>query len=192
MFGLALVGTAISYRVFAVVAEFGGIAFYAVTPSNLDALGFGSLLAMASRTMSLQTRLPSLMRAALVTGVVGLVVAANLKPTLAHIVGPTAISLVFGWLVGRAAGGFSGLAGRLLEAKPILYVGKISYGLYVYHVFVPPALEPLLTRTGIALAGNTLTSFAVYSLITLVIASASWTLFEHPINRLKRHFALDR
>jgi hypothetical protein len=42
-------------------------------------------------------------------------------------------------LVGKTAEGFGGLAGRLLSLRPLQYVGKISYGIYLYHLFVRAA-----------------------------------------------------
>lgn len=44
--------------------------------------------------------------------------------------------MVFMWLIARAVQGFKGITGALLQAKPILFVGKISYGIYLYHFFM--------------------------------------------------------
>ena len=46
------------------------------------------------------------------------------------------MGLVCVWLIARASKGFGGLQGKILELKPLIYVGVISYGVYVYHTFV--------------------------------------------------------
>jgi peptidoglycan/LPS O-acetylase OafA/YrhL len=92
--------------------------------------------------------------------------------------------------VAGAARGFDGVGRRVLEARPILYLGKISYGIYVYHLLVPGTFGPALQAVGLLFAPRGIIEFLVYSSITIGIASLSWTYFEHPINRLKRRFPL--
>ena len=45
--------------------------------------------------------------------------------------------MLAGWVVLRASTGFRGPIGKLLEIKPLIYLGTISYGIYVYHNFIP-------------------------------------------------------
>ena len=64
---------------------------------------------------------------------------------------------------------------------PLAYVGRISYGLYLFH---PNCLgwsshyygTYNLTNTGVGLA------------VTLAVAMFSWHVFEKPINDLKNRF----
>jgi peptidoglycan/LPS O-acetylase OafA/YrhL len=100
----------------------------------------------------------------------------------------TAYLLLFGWLVGRAAEGFRGPVRRLLQCKPLVYVGTISYGIYVYHYFVPGLAE----MAGVALPHSGLLTFAGVTLVTVALATASWFLFEKPLNDLKRHLPYHR
>jgi peptidoglycan/LPS O-acetylase OafA/YrhL len=79
---------------------------------------------------------------------------------------------------------------RFLEQRPLRYLGRISYGLYVYHYPIvwfagriadlgvePPIHKPLTAL--IALAG------------TILMASLSYSLIEHPVLNLKdRYFSL--
>jgi peptidoglycan/LPS O-acetylase OafA/YrhL len=103
----------------------------------------------------------------------------------------TAASLIFCWLIGSASRGFGGRFGRLLEWRPISYVGKISYGIYIFHNLVPPALSTLARRVGIEYRDTGIVNFVASSLVTLGVAALSWHLFEAPINGLKRHFRDD-
>jgi peptidoglycan/LPS O-acetylase OafA/YrhL len=85
-----------------------------------------------------------------------------------------------------------GLFNRILELKPLKYLGKISYGLYVYHLtiiwfvgrirdWLPVPDEP---------TAKLLTALISFPL-TIVIASLSYFLIEKPILNLKgRFFAL--
>lgn len=74
------------------------------------------------------------------------------------------------------------MAGALLAWPPIVYIGRVSYGLYLFHV-VPSFLG---WPVGPADAGA-LARFAAYFLVSIAVASISWRLFEKPINDLKRH-----
>ena len=69
-----------------------------------------------------------------------------------------------------------------LRLKPILYVGQISYGIYLYHLFVTHAVASALPTAGSA------SKIPLYLIGTLLVAALSWELFEKPINGLKRHF----
>lgn len=67
-----------------------------------------------------------------------------------------------------------------LEYKPLNYLGKISYGLYMYHNIVLAACLKFLLYEGITLnsvRGNVL-YYAVAITITVVIASLSYEYFE--------------
>lgn len=72
---------------------------------------------------------------------------------------------------------------------PIMYLGKISYGIYVFHAFVPIGLVWVAHRLGRQYsASSSLFNFALVSLTTIALVALSWQLLEHPINDLKRRF----
>jgi peptidoglycan/LPS O-acetylase OafA/YrhL len=74
------------------------------------------------------------------------------------------------------------LLARALSWSPIVYLGKISYGLYLYHVFVLGLVNQAFHGPSIRVA---LISFV----ISVLVAATSWQLFEAPINRLKDRFS---
>jgi peptidoglycan/LPS O-acetylase OafA/YrhL len=106
------------------------------------------------------------------------------------IFGELGMGLVFAWVVTGAASGFRGLAGKVLEWSVLEYLGKISYGIYVYHFNVPGLVRyKLAPRLGIPLPESPWLRFPIYAAVTVLIASASWRWMEKPINRLKNRFA---
>lgn len=91
------------------------------------------------------------------------------------------------WLIGVAATvGFRGFAKQFLENRVISYLGKISYGVYVYHHFMPY----FFGRLGYNISGHSilLNSF-FYLIATIIISALSWHFFEYPINKLKERFS---
>lgn len=131
-------------------------------------------------------------------------------------VGLAAIALASWWLVARYLGqdgtssiatyAFSGLASvvllvavlqsevKLLSVRPfswLVYLGRISYGLYVFHLF---ALAVMMSFRVVPLLGvpigfelRVLFSF----LLTVALATTSYTWLELPFLRLKKRFTHD-
>lgn len=69
--------------------------------------------------------------------------------------------------------------------RPVRYVGKISYGIYLYHPFVKLIMVYLLKLFHISLPPLGLLQLVLYGAATILFASVSWYLIERPINRLK-------
>jgi peptidoglycan/LPS O-acetylase OafA/YrhL len=94
------------------------------------------------------------------------------------------------WLIERAAVGFRGPLGRLLESRPLIGLGTISYGLYVIHNFAPVILWSLARRLDLPRAPLSMlpVRIVLLSLITIALAWVSWQVMEQPIQRWKRLF----
>lgn len=69
---------------------------------------------------------------------------------------------------------------RILELPPLIYMGKISYGFYLYHM-------PLLTFLG-ALGFRDWTRIAIIGPITLALSILSYKYLETPFLNLKDKF----
>ena len=156
----------------------------------IDQFGFGALLAIAT-AYSMNRLRTWLMRlgkyVALPVLIVGLIFVYDREaPVLTVIVLPLAATACFTWLIGSAAVGFSGLPGRLLESAPLVYLGRISYGLYIFHGF----LIALWAKAALPEIGNPWLKTLVFGLITIIVASISWYVIEAPINSLKRYFQM--
>jgi peptidoglycan/LPS O-acetylase OafA/YrhL len=64
--------------------------------------------------------------------------------------GRTTQVLIACGLVGLATYGFRGVIGRALEMRAVAYVGKISYGIYIFHNLVPVAFARFARYAGIS------------------------------------------
>lgn len=79
----------------------------------------------------------------------------------------------------------NGIANRALRVKPLVFVGAISYGIYLLHV-------PVIALTRIALKAHdrfaldspsSLFATLVGLVLTILLAWLSWTQFERPLNQ---------
>jgi peptidoglycan/LPS O-acetylase OafA/YrhL len=88
-------------------------------------------------------------------------------------------------LVARTATGFDGNIARFLSNAGLMFAGRISYGLYIYHILVamvfnrwmPSQMRFLITIPSLRLL--------VFGIATLFTAALSWRFLEQPINRLR-------
>lgn len=77
---------------------------------------------------------------------------------------------------------------RVLCSTPLVYLGTISYGVYVWHFLLQYA-RPAVERTfDVWLRfpdANPVGAFAWLLVVSVTISAVSWHLFERPINELK-------
>lgn len=89
---------------------------------------------------------------------------------------------------------------RVLSNSAVVYVGQISYGIYIYHNFVynfyhsSPASPIVKLLSGMEAAIPDPLLFIVLKIVLLFgitcgIATLSWFLIEKPINKLKNRFS---
>lgn len=71
--------------------------------------------------------------------------------------------------------------------RPMIYLGKISYGLYVFHWIVIDLVSLLLSRQYTAHVA-VLIGAPVSLAITILVAAASYKFYESPFLRLKERF----
>lgn len=167
------------------------VAIWVLPPSSVDALGFGALLAVLGAS-------PNYRRLLVFAGLVVAVV--TVPAVMAHRMGwahiPFGIevvvvewlmALVFATLVAGASDGFGGLAGRLLSAQPVQYLGRISYGVYLYHLPIFYLMQRSLHQVGLQEPSPGPLRMLASSVLTLLVAAASWRWLEEPLNRFKRH-----
>ena len=175
-------------------AGVNGPSVYIATPTVLDALGLGCLLAYVSSRPRLAERVANW---ALVSGVllIGLQFMERwiaMPAPLEFAIDRLGWRVVCVWIVYRAAKGLgNGPVGRFLRFRPLVYIGTISYGIYLIHNFVLPTLWiierhyyvhlPVPHRPGVG-------HFFLVAGLSTAAASLSWVSLERPLNRLKDRF----
>jgi len=159
-----------------------GMAGYLATPSRLDSLLIGSLIALAMRSNVWRERLLRQRRWLVGAFVVCLAALLVLTMMFRHH-GDALLHLVLGALFGALltlcyleVAPFS----LVFRLRPLRYVGQISYGIYMFHQAVNGLLHRLvLDKESPAL--RTLRDAAVSLLavaVTVLLASASYYFFE--------------
>ena len=159
------------------------------TTSCFDLLGTGALLALAMRQgWDVARGLRRLMAGAgvLFAGLVVAYAAGVASLSVALIAFSTCMAPLYAWLVYRGYQGYENRVGAaILSSRPVMYVGQISYGVYV----LQNPVEDLVTRLGGDLwflqDDAALVRFVVLSALTIGAASVTWYAVERPFLRLK-------
>ena len=154
--------------------------------SSTDTLAAGALLAMwkqgwlpwLSRSMISKATFSA---AAVFAACVSMSVQ-NLWYRPSVIIFPLAESILFAWLLLALLEGKMSAFASVLRTKWLIYLGRISYGIYLYHAFVWDTVSDHiidLTST------YPLVQSAIATLATIAVASASWWFIEKPILRVR-------
>jgi len=161
---------------------------YFLTPSRLDPLGVGALVALWLREPGPEDDIRSrvnrrMQRAAIVALIVLAMVGVHERTLSGHdskmtLLGYSAVAWLFGWLVTRAALQPS----KLLRSPVLVAAGRYSYGLYVIHPLVLDLFTPRLGRD------SDLAGVAMW-VISVPLAWLSYHGFEQWFLRLKDRLA---
>lgn len=187
----AAIGLSLAYRCYLPITLELEVTRDLLPPASMDALAAGALLAVCR-----------FREEKLLGGYLGLLAVLGLAVTIVVYLSEPSTPLgewglwfaqevlllpVFLYAVNAAVDGMNGWAGRILGNAPTRYVGRISYGIYLYHPLVLWCVVALFPGVE-GLAENGPMRFVVCGSLTIAVASLSWYLLEEPINRLKRHF----
>ena len=166
-----------------------------LTFSSLDALGMGALFAyLREYNKGVSPKISRLLFymcvACLVLFFVFKMAPLGLgsapRETVTRLLLPPAL-LVPVWLCAR---GVNGLMGRILLFKPLLFTGKISYGLYILHFFIPYYTSTFFYDRDFFFWNEVgVVPYLLLNIFLLfTICTASWYLIETPLINLKRFF----
>lgn len=203
----SLLGICVAVTVLALalrsVLSFAGAGYIAqvvLTPCRFDALCVGGFLALAVRSVGLE-RVARMARLSLgpLLFLVLLASAWNaLRGSLSDFVLPirgTLIALTFGALlvtslVSRPQSPLS----RVLRSRVMCFLGTRSYGIYVFHGIIAYGMgEHLATLDGLVARIGSVSAMVVEAVVgagvSILVAAASFELFEKPFLRLKSRLA---
>ena len=166
---------------------------YALMPCRMDALAMGGLVAIAARQSAdwLKGRWIGWMTALAAATFLLLCVFVNVTPwsNLMRTLGYTAIDLAFTGVLVMLISWRQPLLLGLCRVRFLMWVGTISYGLYLLHI---PALNishrwlaPLLR-----IPQSSSAEFFLMMALAMGMAWISWTVFESPILRMKEMFTI--
>jgi peptidoglycan/LPS O-acetylase OafA/YrhL len=181
---LALIGSALGFRFWASATNASDFLKWTMLPGVIDSFALGALIACWKASPD---RLP------LATGRLGYGVAAVAltcyviarfmryapfeSPFFA--LTETFENVFLGWLMLRTIEGWPGLIGRFFENRLLVYIGKVSYGIYVFHVLVHVLVGPLLDEIG--LRPHVFARALVLSAVSIGVATLSWRFLENPL-----------
>lgn len=94
------------------------------------------------------------------------------------------ISVICMLIIYKASVGVKGFMGKILDNTVMMFLGKISYGLYLFHNFMPG----LYRSTGLPAINNIYLNAFVQLLMLISISVISWYIIEKPFNNLKKYF----
>lgn len=107
-------------------------------------------------------------------------------PARNFVEGMTVVAVAAALLLVGVLAAPGGPLARLLALRPVVWVGRVSYGLYLFHFPIFSAVTPEATGwPGPAVLASRMA-------LTLGITVASWRLVEQPFLRLKRSFEVAR
>jgi peptidoglycan/LPS O-acetylase OafA/YrhL len=164
----------------------GGNQFAAMNllPSVADCLGLGAWLACRQERSSAPVSSMVLWCGMLLAAGEAEAVLLDVGLRWRIAIGTTAYALMFCWIVDHIAR--EGRGTGWLAWRPLVYVGTISYGIYLIHNFayllialVSPGLSAWIRTRG---SGQAL----IVMIVSIGLASASWFAIERPLNDLKR------
>ena len=148
-----------------------------LTPGCFDSLGFGALLALHHKKFSSLISTASV-NILLVVFFIIIIFFTRFKFPFSYGLDRFYLSVFSLLVIYRASVGFTGISGHVLTNPVIIYIGKISYGLYVYHKLIPELdlhiNTPILLQT-------------MRIVVLLILASASYFFMERPILNLKKY-----
>lgn len=157
---------------------------WVLTPAAFDALGAGALLALLARNgRDLAPFSKLLLPASLLWLAIDLSSRRGWLPDtlyLSYLTQDTISTVAFAALVATAHLNRDTLFGKALGARPLVSCGRISYGIYLYHM---PVLALLFTPFPDLDYGPR--RFVIAGAATLIVAFLSWKLWERPFLRIK-------
>ncbi|MDG4876903.1 acyltransferase [Mesorhizobium sp. WSM4935] len=190
---IGVITFSLAYRFYGPIAASPALARDLLPPASMDALGCGALLAVrrargadAPQWMRLGWPALGVMFLLVVRSDPGLANSAWEWPRWILVQVLPLVPMLA--IVAACSNGLGGVPGRLAELPPLLWLGRISYGVYLYHSILLALTVRAQSWIPVNVSEQGPGRFFVAGAATLIVASLSWVFFEKPLNGLKRYF----
>ena len=164
----------------------GTMWFYVMPFSFLDALGIGALIAIyESRSRShLESRYVTSFGVGLILliPIAALNSVVSIPNALRLVVQGFFLSLFFAWAVLAAFRGVGRTFSKWLGFRPLVYLGIISYSVYIWHMLLADILPRVLHRLGLAMPAGWGWQFVILVSSSVFVGWGSWFVFEKHFN----------
>ena len=194
---------ALALRIALAFSGVGPTANYVLTPCRMDSLAIGGLCALLVRGPAAADWFRRARPIAMVSGVaiVSMILwrrGLSQDDPIVQTVGFSLLAVFFGAILLLAvAASPASLAGRFWTLPPLRFMGKLAYGLYVFHPFFIVPLSRLFEgRHRAALGWGHFSGILIFAAggiaASLVTAFLSWHLYEKHFLKLKAFFEYGR
>jgi peptidoglycan/LPS O-acetylase OafA/YrhL len=182
---ISVVLVGVAFRISCVVFSVPMIARWVLPFGSLDSLGAGAALGWCGGRLR-RSRAGWLLAAICLSMLAVAAIWRNGDPTrLTSVLVEPLEAGAFVILVARTATGFEGPVARFLRNPGLVFAGRISYGLYIYHILVAMVFNRWLPSPMRFLIAIPSLRLIVFGMATLLVAALSWSLLEQPINRFR-------
>lgn len=209
---IALISISVLLRMYFYLNGTYWVTPYVLMPTCLDALGLGSLLAYYKHESEIAYLKTNVLKTGFLVSLVAYICLVMLvrSPSEPHNFYSVVLlrffeSCISVFLIAifvsqsGNSGIFKSIRKTVFENNVIVFIGKISYGIYIYHHFIynfyyTSATNPIakiFSRINLisqGLGDNEFVRIAVVFPIVVAVATISWYVFEKPINQLKERF----
>ncbi len=189
---ICIIITAPLLRLFLWQAGVPPVSIYVFTLTRMDALAMGALIAVLA-IQNVDFNFKFLIRFFLVMLILSLssIYCFDIRPDVnpfVYTIGYSLLSLTFGALILLLQSRFSFTAKRFFKSKFLVFMGKYSYALYLFHPLVRNAMLRLL-GTPKLIWGNqmlwNLLFILLCSVVSIFLALLSWNFFEKWFLKMK-------
>ncbi|HEY2642539.1 MAG TPA: acyltransferase [Galbitalea sp.] len=162
---------------------FGWASAYSMLPARADGLALGAAIALAQQQWGVQLFQAHRRLLTIAAGIMALVFLgaywAFPFPTTPHMTITLSASVIFFGCVLAATIAWSGTrVATAMSFRPIVYLGQISFGIYLIHRWLIPYLQQFIAQTWLVVI--------IAAVGTVGLAMLSFQFFETPISRWGR------